>query len=77
MILYFSRRTRQIDIFEFPIWLSLNAYFQVVFNIWILQRDTKFFSPWLQSGYRQIAPITILLIGVGITSFVGFLYICL
>jgi hypothetical protein len=61
MVFYYLKK-RRFDIFEFPVWFTLNIYFQVILNIWLFQRDYQFSSPWLQTAPQEFALRTVLLI---------------
>ncbi len=61
LIVYYLKR-KKIDLFEFPVWFSLNIYIQVILNVWLLQRDFQFYSPWTVYNPEKIAVHTVLLV---------------
>ena len=67
IMLWWARQRGKFDPFEFPVWFSLNAYVQVVLNVWLFQRDIKLSSPWLKSNADIMMTQAVLLIGVGLT----------
>lgn len=69
MIYWWARHRGRIDPFEAPIWFSLNAYGQVVLNVWLLQRDQGF-SGYVSSVTTESAPtVAVLLMAVGLLAF--------
>lgn len=60
LVLYYLQRKR-FDFFEFPVWFTLNIYIQVIINVWLLQRDYQFSSPWITNS-GEVAIRTIILI---------------
>ncbi len=65
ILIYYFLRKGKIDIFEFPIWFTLNIYIQVILNVWLVQRNIRFTSPWLQSNPDVNAIQTMMLLWVG------------
>lgn len=69
IIIWWSKQRKKFDPFELPTWISLNAYGQVVLNVWLLQREKlpplRFL--WSQN-YQALAAQAVLLIGVGLTA---------
>lgn len=68
IVLWWTRQRKKFDPFEFPVWVSLNAYFQVVLNVWLFQRSIKLSSPWLKVNAGTMMTQAVVLIGVGLTA---------
>jgi hypothetical protein len=45
------RHRGRFDVFEFPIWLSLNAFGQAILSWWLFQRNQLPSIPWLRGNY--------------------------
>lgn len=67
LIWLWGRWRGKFDPFEPPIWFSINVYFQVVANVWLLQRDEPATIQWLANNSTAYAT-AVLLFGVGITA---------
>jgi hypothetical protein len=68
IIAWWTRYRGKFDLFELPIWLSLNCYIQVIVNVWLFQRNIKGASLWLKRGdYGTAATQVVVLIGFGLT----------
>ncbi|MER2598614.1 MAG: hypothetical protein ABTQ73_03765 [Caldilineales bacterium] len=67
IILLWSLITGRFDPFEMPTWISINTYFQVIVNVWLLQRDFKPMAPWLQQHYATTSVQANLLFAVCLT----------
>ncbi|MEM3484495.1 MAG: hypothetical protein QXI12_02590 [Candidatus Methanomethyliaceae archaeon] len=65
---WWVRRQGRLDPFEIPVWFSLNVYGQVVFNVWLFQRNQVPAIPWLYDAYEPKMALAVLLMGVGLTS---------
>ncbi len=76
LVFWWSYRRGRFDPFELPVWFSLNAYGQIVFNIWILQRDLRF-RPFVASMATETLPaLAVLLMGVGLVAlWVGYAFV--
>jgi hypothetical protein len=71
MVYWWARRRGRLDPFDAPVWFSVNAYGQVVLNVWILQRDQGF-SGYVSSMTTESAPaMAVFLMGVGLLAFWG------
>ena len=68
IIAWWAFQQRRFDLFELPIWFSLNAYGQIVLNVWLLQRDISLGSPWLFYDAGVMMVLAIGLIGVSLTA---------
>ncbi len=67
-IYWWARRRGRFDPFEMPVWFSLNAYGQVVFNVWILQREQGF-SRFVSNMATPSTPaLAVLLMAVGLSA---------
>ena len=55
VIIAWSSVTKRFDPFELPTWISINTYFQIVVNVWLLQRDFTPVAPWLQQNYGRMS----------------------
>ncbi len=62
-------RQGKFDLFELPVWISLNIYIQVVLNVSLFQRDLKLTSPWLINNASAMAVKAIFLFGFSLTVF--------
>jgi len=71
LMLWWSWRRGKFDLFEPPVWISLNLYLQVVLNVWLLQRDRTPAIPWVRSNYATVIPLAVMLFGVALTIFWG------
>lgn len=71
LIVFWARRQQRFDLFEFPVWFSLNVYIQVILNVWLLQSDIVPKSPWLQKNLEPAMGNTIFLFGLGLTMLWG------
>jgi len=69
LIGFWAKRHKRFDPFEPPIWISLNIYFQIVMNVWLLQRDRVPWIPWLRSNYSTSMPLAVILFGITLTFF--------
>jgi hypothetical protein len=56
---------QRFDPFEFPIWLSMNVYIQVIMNVWLLQRDRGSSIPWLINNPSTLT-LAVVLFGVSL-----------
>ncbi len=52
LVIYYLDR-KKFDFFEFPVWFTLNIYIQIILNVWLFQRDYRFYSPWLHKHSRR------------------------
>jgi hypothetical protein len=68
LVIWWARRQGKLDPFEFPIWFSLNAYVQIVLNVWLLQRNSTVRSPWAAGDPGRWAVQVVLLLAVGLTA---------
>lgn len=68
LIGYWSKLQQRLDLFELPVWLSLNIYVQVVMNVWLLQRDRVSSIPWLRYYNYSSMPWAVVLFGVALTA---------
>lgn len=68
LMLWWARHRGKFDLFEPPVWISVNVYGQVVLNVWFLQRDHLPNIPWVLDNLGTIMPLAVLLIGVGLTA---------
>jgi hypothetical protein len=68
LITWWARRRGRFDFFEFPVWFSLNAYVQIVLNVWLLQRTSTLRTPWAAHDPGGFAVQAVLLIGAGLTA---------
>lgn len=67
-VVWWAYRRGRFDPFELPVWFSLNAYGQIVFNIWVLQPDLRF-RPFVASMATESMPaVAVLLMGVGLLA---------
>jgi hypothetical protein len=71
ILIWWYRRRGRFDPFELPVWFSLNAYLQVVFNVLVFQRDVSLGSPLLAGSAGAWAAQAVLLMGVGLTALWG------
>jgi len=71
LMLWWARRRGKFDLFEPPVWLSLNMYLQVVLNVWLLQRDKYAYIPWVRENYATVIPAAVVLFGVALTILWG------
>lgn len=67
IITAWSAARGRFDLFEFPVWFSLNAYLQTIANVWLLQRDIVIRSPWLASRTGESMIQAVVLVGIGLT----------
>jgi hypothetical protein len=67
-ILLWARRSGRLDPFEFPVWFSLNAYFQIVVNVWLFQRDQTIRSAWVGNDTDVLAVQAVIMIGCGLVA---------
>lgn len=68
ILFWWFRHQRRVDVFELPVWFSLNAFGQVVLNIWALQPDVRL-TPFVTSIMTESTPVVaILLMAVGISA---------
>jgi hypothetical protein len=69
VIVWWARQRGRLDLFELPVWISLNAYVQVILNVWLLQRDELPPILFLRSyDYQTLATQAVVLMGVGLTA---------
>jgi hypothetical protein len=75
LIYIWWRKNGRLDIFELPVWFSLNVYFQMIFNVFVLQRDISLRSQWLtySASHYFITAIFMLLFGVT-TLWIGYAF---
>jgi len=71
LMLWWSRRWGKFDLFEPPVWISLNLYLQVVLNVWLLQRDRIPTIPWVRENYATAMPAAVVLFGIALTILWG------
>lgn len=57
----------KFDLFEPPIWISLNLYVQVVANVWLLQRDKPSTIRWLIDNPGMYSQ-AVVLFGLGLSA---------
>ena len=74
VVVWWARRRGRFDPFEPPVWFSLNAYGQVVLNVWLLQRDVHF-RPFVANMATESTPVAaVLLMAIGLSAlWVGYL----
>jgi hypothetical protein len=68
IIFWWAQHRRKLDLFELPVWFSLNAYVQVVANVWWFQRNVIPTSPLVKGRYASLAVPVVLLMGIGLTA---------
>ena len=65
-IIWWARQRGRFDPFEFPVWISLNVYLQIVLNVGLLQRNLTVYIAWLQDSYAAMYSLAVVLFGVGL-----------
>lgn len=68
LIYIWWRKNGRLDIFELPVWFSLNVYFQMIFNIFVLQRDISLRSQWLTNSASHYFITAIFMLSFGVTT---------
>jgi hypothetical protein len=72
-ILFWSRYRGYFDPFELPVWISLNVYLFVLFNV-LLDSNPQIAIPWLNIASQKLWGLTAILFGVGLCSmWVGYI----
>jgi hypothetical protein len=76
VFIWWRHREGIFDLFEFPVWISINIYVQVVLNVWLLQRDRVPLVPWLRVNYESQMILAVLLFAVGLLAlWVGYVWV--
>lgn len=66
VIVWWSNLRGRFDLFEFPIWFSLNAYLQGVASMWLLNRDVFIMIPGLERNPGPRMTEAVILFGFGL-----------
>lgn len=76
IVVWWVRRRGRLDLFELPVWISLNVYVQIILNTWFFRRDEVSRIPWVQTHHATVVPVAVLLFGVALTSlWVGYAWV--